>query len=306
VRRRGGTVVLLPDRRPSGPYLELMPRVQFEELLVNTPIAVRSNAGGSLRASELAIPGGDAGSYELLASADHGKTARPVVVGYPEGAGLVIFSGALDAWRFRAADATAFSSFWRSRVAEAALAAPRWIEIEINPSVVRPGETVTIRARLRATEFDDRTLPLRMPSVSASLVSADGREQPLRLWPNAETGVFEGSLEAPASGRYDVRVSADADRADQAGHADDVLTVMDDAVRPAVANGADRDQLVANATGGVVADASDLAPIERYLRSLSRSSVQETRHPTRSPWFVVLFAALLSSEWAIRRRRGRA
>jgi hypothetical protein len=301
VRRRGGTVVLLPDRRPSGTYLELLGGTQFEELLVNAPLAVRTASGASLRASELAVPRRDTSGIESFALAEHGKSARPVVVGYPEGAGLVIFSGALDAWRFRATDAAAFSRFWRSRVAEAALAAPPRLGLQMNPSVARPGETVSIRAQLRPTEFDDRAMPLRMPAIRASLVGSTGQQELIRLWPTAEIGAFEARIKAPVSGRYDVRVSVD-----DGASADDVLTVMDDAAHPVPGISPDMDQLVAKATGGIVANASDLSPLERHLRSLPKSTVDDSQHPARSPWYVVLVAGLLCSEWAIRRRRGRA
>jgi hypothetical protein len=281
--------------------LELLPGIQFDELLVNTPITVTSSGGASLRASELAIPRGDANSLEPFASIEQAKNRRPVVIGYPEGAGLVIFSGALDAWRYRAADAAAFSRFWQSRVAEAALAAPPRLGLRVNPSVARPGETVVIRAQLRPTEFDDRAAPLRLPTIRASLVGSAGQQEMVRMWPAAEEGVFEARITAPASGRYDLRVSADGGAA-----ADGVLTVTDEATHPVARNSLEANRLLAHATGGVAAEANDLAPLERHLRSLPRSSAEERQHPARSPWFVVLFAGLLCGEWAIRRRRGRA
>jgi hypothetical protein len=171
----------------------------------------------------------------------------------------------------------------------------------MNPGVARPGEAVSIRAQLRPTEFDDRVVPLRMPAIHASLVGSSGHQELIRLWPNAEAGVFEARIKAPITGRYDLRVAAEGGAA-----ADDVLTVMEDAAHPVAATRHDVDQLVAASSGGIVVAASDLSPLERYLRSLPRSTVEQTQHPARSPWVVVLFASLLCSEWAIRRRRGRA
>ena len=65
-------------------------------------------------------------------------------------------------------------------------------------------------------------------------------------------------------------------------------------------------RLVATATGGVAVSTADLAPLERHLRSLASREVERTVRPGRSWLLVIAFAALLSAEWTIRRRRGRA
>ena len=162
-RRRGGAVVLLPDRRPSGRYLELIPSPQFDEVLVESAVELRSVAGAPLRASELVIhragvPGGD-----VLASFEHGKGERSVVLEWPDGAGRILFSGAMDAWRFRAAPDDGFGRFWRARIAEAALASPARLEVDVSPGVPRPGEDVTIRAHIRRTDFDEAAGRLGSP-----------------------------------------------------------------------------------------------------------------------------------------------
>ena len=60
-RIRGGAVVFLPDRRPAGRYLELIPSAKldpsakFDEVLVDRAIAIQSIAGAPLRASEIAV-----------------------------------------------------------------------------------------------------------------------------------------------------------------------------------------------------------------------------------------------------------
>jgi hypothetical protein len=55
----------------------------------------------------------------------------------------------------------------------------------------------------------------------------------------------------------------------------------------------------------VAVAATDLAPLERHLRSLSREEVDRTIRPARSLGLVVIFTTLLCAEWALRRRRGR-
>ena len=61
--------------------------------------------------------------------------------------------------------------------------------------------------------------------------------------------------------------------------------------------------LIAQATGGVAID-SDLTPLEQPWRSIPAGEIERTVHPWRSPLIVMAFVALLSSEWALRRRRG--
>ena len=227
-RIRGGAVVFLPDRRPAGRYLELIPSPKFDEVLVDSAIAIQSIAGAPLRASEIAVyreslPG--ASVLASLPSIDGGK--RPVVLEWPVGAGRIVFSGAMDAWRFRAAPDDGFGRFWRSRIAEAAAAAPARLEASITPGVPRPGQDVTIRARIRPTELENSPDRTRTPAVRARLVGADGRDESIRLWPTAELGVFEGRFEAPPPGTYDLQVSTAT-----GASADEVVTVVADTRRP--------------------------------------------------------------------------
>jgi hypothetical protein len=63
-------------------------------------------------------------------------------------------------------------------------------------------------------------------------------------------------------------------------------------------------RLVAAATGGVAVTDADFGPLERHLRGLAAADDQRAVHPWRSPWMLVVFVALLSIEWTMRRRRG--
>jgi len=135
------------------------------------------------------------------------------------------------------------------------------------------------------------------PPVRASLVGRDGTELFVRLWPQAETGVFEGDVVAPPAGSYDARASA-------AGATADTPVIVADGVRHPPAYDDDAVGLIAATTGGVVVDASDTAPLRRHLRGLNRRDERRTVRPMRSGWWSVPFAAVLCAEWALRRRRG--
>jgi hypothetical protein len=306
-RRRGGAIFLLPDRRPSGPYLELVP-ANFDEILIEDAVELRAPASLTLRATELAvIRAGTADSPDAgTASEVHAWLARKggdraVVWEWLEGSGRIVFSGALDAWRFRAASDDGFARFWRSRVAEAARSAPPRIATSFSPGVPRPGETVTIRVRIRPTEFEEGGGVIRVPSVGARLVGG-GADDVVRLWPAAERGMFEGRFQAPAAGAYDLQVSTGS-----GASRDDVIVIADDAQRAVNPASLQSDlALIAASTGGVAVTSADLAPLEQFLRGLSRGEVDHRIRPGRSVLLLLVFAGLLSAEWTFRRRRGKA
>jgi hypothetical protein len=296
-RRRGGSIVLLPDRRPSGSYyLTLLQAREFDELLVEKPMIAKESEGGVLRATELAVPRGDVPFADVFASVDHRGTGTPLVFGTPLGAGRVIFSGALDAWRFRALGEEDFSRFWTSLFAGAALSAPDRIAVSLVPGIAQPGEDVAIRVRLRGSELDQSTPVLRVPAVRARLISSTGSQEMIRLWPADDPGSFEGRVPAPAAGTYQVEVSSGA------AEANTVMLVADDARHPS--GSVDRQTAIAVATGGVVVGADDLAPLVQAVRALPASHVSRDVHPTRSPWFIIAFATLICAEWTLRRRAG--
>ena len=207
------------------------------------------------------------------------RGTRPVVLEWPVGAGRIVFSGAMDAWRFRAAPDDGFGRFWRSRIAEAAAAAPARLEASITPGVPRPGQDVTIRARIRPTELEYSTDGTRTPAVRARLVGADGRDELVRLWPTAELGVFEGRFEAPSPGTYNLQVSTST-----GASADEVVTVGVDTRDGMNSDESERTlRLIAASTGGVAVEASDLTPLERHLRGLTKGEV-ERRFVRRGRW----------------------
>jgi hypothetical protein len=279
-----------------------MPAPAFDEILIEQPAVLGSVAGGRLRAAEMAIPrASDVGSGSIIAAAEQGKVARPVVIEWLAGEGRVLFSGALDAWRYRGGDDEGFSRFWRARIAEAALAAPPRAAVSVVPGVPGVGEEAVIRVRLRPTELEisgDRT---RVPAVGARLIDRTGRIEAVRLWPASDIGTFEGRVRFGHAGDYDLRFALGSGL-----EIDRVVTVAGDARRPvpSAESTADAMRLVAAATGGVAVTDADFGPLERHLRGLAAGDDQRAVHPWRSPWMLVVFVALLSIEWTMRRRRG--
>ena len=295
-RRRGGLVVYLPDRRPSGSYASRLRSSDFTESLLPNPSRIAVATGAPLRGSEFLITGRPGAGLDSLGTVDQGGSARPVIVSWPSGAGRVVFSGALDAWRYRSGK-DGYAQFWRATIGAGAMAAPGRVEVTLERGAVAPGETAIVRARVRATEFDEESALVTIPSIHARVVGGQGFDEVVRLWPSLELGEFEGRFQVPAEGRYDVHVTLEG-----SGNSDAVLVVTEGARR--VVTSSDALRTVALRTGGVSVDDSDLSPLVAHLRGLAQSSVPAAMHPARSPWWMIGFVSLVSVEWLVRRRRG--
>jgi hypothetical protein len=291
---RGGAVLLLADRRVSGPILSLIPSVRFDEVLFTTPVRLSSTADrDGLRASEFAVPRGGNSSVRALATLPDASAA---IASWPIGAGTLIVSGALDAWRYRASSGDEFASFWRALIAGAAKQTPRQLTVDLEPSIAAPGTAIRITARVRRTEFDSNAETVQLPFVTAAAVTHAGPPTSdfIRLWPASEPGVFRGEFVPSERRSYSVVVRAGTLQA-----AAELLPA------DALAEGADAREAtdVAVATGGIVTTADRLAPLIDYLRAQPDDNVDATVHPMRNPWWIVPFAIALCIEWAMRRGR---
>jgi hypothetical protein len=282
VRRRGGSVVLLPDRRPTGAVTRLMPPIVAERRL-SEPLAV-----GPLRASELLMFDDRAAGVRVLASAGEG----PVVVERAIGRGRVVVSGALDAWRFRDEP---FAGFWSSLIADATAAAGHTLEVVLEKNVLGPGERsrVTVEWRTRDAIGSDLV-------ASAVMQCAGEAEQPIRLWPEARRGTFVGVVSSETAGACEVRASL-LGPAPVAGAA---RFVTAPGVRRPIGTAPGIETAVA-AHGGITVAAGDEAALGAHVRETipAIERLQETR-PMRSPWWMLPFAGCLGAEWWLRRRGG--
>jgi hypothetical protein len=289
MRERGGAVVFVPDARRD---LEL-PAVRSvagelapaETLLEQHAALVSREPLPRVDASEILTVVPPPGATTLAAT----PTGRPVVVAVPFGAGELIVSGALDAWRFRADEGVSFDRFWRTLVASAASAAPPPVDVSIAPAIIGAGQTARVTVRVRA-------------GASIDAISAvDDRRRPIRLWPAAAAGVWVGSLVAPAdAGAHALTVST-AGAHSSIGRAAFVVGTGRAATPPSDVPLS----LASAATGGIDVAPSDVARLARDLSSGNAApTVRVARHPMRSPWWLVPFAACACGDWWLRRRRG--
>ncbi len=312
MRERGGAVVLLPDARlEAGPARDLIP-VELKERLLERPAKLATMAPApAFDASELLVgdvgrvisdPADQAGPKEpalhitaglalqIIASTT-GDNAAPVVVSMPRGDGRLVWSGAMDAWRFRANDDGAFDRFWQSAIAGFALAAPPPIDVRVEPSLLAPLETARVLVRTRSRDRRD-----------AATVSAMVDGTPIRLRPEPEAGVFTGALVArdtPGRSRVDARIDGA-----NAQSASATIVVEKDARRVDPESPAPLSMLAAS-HGGVDVTPDRIDAVERWAHStVSMPSTRESRHPMRSAWWMIPLTTCLGAEWWLRRRRG--
>ena len=305
LRRRGGTVILLIDERASGPYDRLTGVRQWNAISSAAGFAVVHAGGDSarLRTTSLAWPATLPAGAETLATSggatEAGARGRPVVWRSAVGAGQIVVSGAIDAWRYRDPAQSSFDRFWRATVADAAVAGSTSIEIALDDDMLEPGARAGITVTLRALALaEGSTGTSGLDSMAATIETPSGAV-PLRLWPDAGQGRFRGAFLAPrAAGTYRVSVSHEGARTDVP------LVVSATATAPSPDESDLVGAWVASRGGRVLRERprGELGPmLEDLLQPAARS---ERWHPMRSAWWIVPFALLLGAEWLWRRRTG--
>ncbi len=321
LRQRGGSVVLLFDHRAPGAYSTLLGNIEWSKSSSATSLPVISSRGTvhgdtvGLRVTEfmspIRWPGGARPIAHVRTGTDSGAL-RALVWQMPVGAGRIIVSGALDAWRFRDPSVSGFDRFWQSVLADAADVSPSAIEIRTVTRPTIPNEWIDLSVTLREAALSDAASLSRFTptlafgfvqaSVSANInLRVSSSRVAVRLWPDGSIGRFRGSFRAPSAvGHYYIAVAA-------GDIVDSVPFVV--ASASATASSAQREllQSMAIAGGGFAVDVSQLDSVSSaILRAVVPSTRAETWHPMRSAWWLVPFALLLSAEWWLRRRRGLA
>lgn len=299
MRQRGGSVVVLMDGRGVGEFDRLTGVASWRTARTNAPTTFRAGAGfGALKGRETSWPAvAPAHSLFHAVSVTRDSTIRPIVWSIPVGAGRLLVSGARDAWQFRG-DSSGFNAFWTTLLSALAADAPAAITVDMSRRALQPGETMRGRVTLRGPLLSKLTA--RSATIGAALVA--GRESTtVRLWPEATSGVFTGSIVAPRQpGTYRLVVWTDTDRSESP-------IVVHAGARAPIRQDREALQSFVSSRGGSVVTEDALDDLPRRLSSaIHVASRVETWHPMRSPWWIVPFALLLGAEWWGRRRRGLA
>lgn len=279
VRRRGGSVILLPERAPSAPSDRLFGGLWHEKLV---PLPDRI---GELRASELltiADPGPTA-----TALARSGESA--VIVDLPRGEGRIVVAGAMDAWRYRDQDDEAFDRYWRS-LAQQLADRGEALSVAVSDSLASSSARVPFTLRRRSFVPDDE--------VEAAAVGrcGDGPALPIRLWPSGSIGEFHGVLPVTDAGICTIEATLGG------RHAEASVAVADKP-RRGVTTTLEALVTSVNRTRGTVVAAGDEQALARTMIASGTPQPAVVR-PMRSWWWLLPFAGCLSTEWWLRRRSG--
>jgi hypothetical protein len=278
LRARGGALVLLPDASAGiAPLRARFALPKMKELLLERHAALATQAPlPRIDASELSAADAMPADAEIVARMT--GSGEPIVWTAPRGAGRLMFSGAMDAWRFRAEPQVEFDRFWRSAIAGLALAARRPISITVTPGQM-------------FVELRDR-----FPNAAKVSGSA-------RLFPDSGLGEFSGRLDTTTGASRDkevvVSVSNSGTTREQRAPAEPLVSgLLVDPPGPPLA-------LLSATHAGIDVAPERLAVLERFLRSIvAGPPAPIERRPMRSIWWMLPFAACLSAEWWLRRRRG--
>jgi hypothetical protein len=293
VEKRGGVLVFLPDRPPSG-RVALLPDVSFDSRVLDSPVPLRGVADGLVAAELTVVRGGGAMATPLAVD----PSGAPIVTALRRGAGAIVISGALDAWRYRDRAGAAFSRFWPTALLAGAAAVPPRLDVAARPSAVRPGDLVHIRLRLRASDVPDAPDRVALAAARVNAVDPEQRvDEMVRVWPSAEPGVYEGQWRPSRQGQYAI--------AAEIGDASGAAGVTVDAGAATLPLAVAPLRIAATASGGGVFT-DDFSLIRTLTERFPATSVIRRSQPSRSPWWGAAFAGFLSIEWALRRRRGQA
>jgi hypothetical protein len=298
---------LLPERTPAEPWSRLLSGTWTEHLTA-TPEMV-----GALRASELLHAERLPVTATVLARS--GSSASIVVL--PVGAGRIVISGAMDAWRYREIDAgpstapraspstalraSGFDDFWRSLIAEAS-ASGEGLQLTFEEPLSAPG------SRARFTLRDRRMVPAASTEASAIARCGSAPATVIRVWPAGAHGEFAGELPLSNSGSFTRGSLGEGGCTIEAAIADRrVAGSIAVAATPAygVQQTLAKLERRVMASGGVIGRAGEEAAIARALTTAPMSPpVTIEVHPMRSAWWLLPFAGCLSVEWWLRRRAG--
>jgi hypothetical protein len=262
------------------------------------PVTV-ANAIGSLR------PGATA----LLNGQRAGGEAVPILASQRFGRGTAFLFSPQDSWLWRMhasvpVESRVHETFWRQLARTLTEESPERLDIVAQPAIAAPGEPVTLRARL----VDDGYLDINDANVTATVVAPDGSERQVPLeWSFGEDGLYTARYFTEVAGLHSVRATAVRGR--------DTISALPAAVLADDA-GADVEQAeqrapllrrVAAQTGGQYRPLADAAKlVDDVTFTESGVTVRESLDLWDMPIVLIVLAALLATEWSVRRRRGLA
>jgi hypothetical protein len=290
VRDRGRALVLVLDEPPGGgAWRRLWPEPLGPARASATPLPTRV-AGHVWKAREWLSP---ALSTRVLPLAYLDSGRQPVVSGRALGAGRVVLVSALDPWRWRADEGTAFAQGWQALVRSLAADVPPPVGITTWASGHGRHRAVHLDATVRPDQLSGGEI-----EVSAE-VAGHGAPRPVPLFP-AGWGRWRGAWRVwdGSANRVTVRVVR---RGEVVGSGRAVVDVSPTAPTAGWAE-VERHQ---RERRGLTATEATMPEALRALRDSVSASRTDRWFLTRTWWYAGLVLTTLGSEWILRRARRR-
>jgi uncharacterized membrane protein len=233
----------------------------------------------------------------------------PVLAFQRYGRGMGAVLGVQDTWLWRMhasipVEDETYATLWRQLLRWMVEGVPDQVEIAAVPARVGPGESVTLRARVTDSVYQD----VNNASVVAQVTTPTGRKVEVPMeWSLREDGSYTGRFIADEPGVYGL--SAQVRRGRDTTYSVGGALLADD-------QGADVQQAelrapllrrIAKETGGryyALSDAKRLADDVIYTEA--GVTVRDARDLWDMPIVFLVLATLLAGEWIYRRRRGLA
>jgi hypothetical protein len=230
----------------------------------------------------------------------------PLIASHYYGKGEALFLGIDETWRWRDSTGDRLTSrFWGQIVTQLGLphllGHSRRVQLELERGEAMLGRPGTVKARLLDKDYE----PLTRPSVRAVLVQQDAaegqkREQPIELKHiKSMPGEYRAALPNDTPGRFELRVdeaeglepSSLTYRVEQPpGHETEIAGMAEEALRSA-----------AQTSGGRFYREEDLPHLAADIEPRALPFVHRQEILLWSPLTMLLFVALITAEWVLRK-----
>ncbi|HJR60140.1 MAG TPA: glutamine amidotransferase [Vicinamibacterales bacterium] len=249
------------------------------------------------------------GATVLLSGTDERRREQVVLASQRYGRGKSIAQMVQDSWLWQmhatiGLEDQTHENYWRQML--------RWLVDEVPDTVdahavtdrVEPGETVTLVADV----VDRAFLELNDARVVAYISGPSGEVEELPVqWTGERDGEYHASFTAKTAGIYSARIEATRAGKTIGRSVTQVRAVPSDAEYFDATMQAARLQRIADETGGRFYTASNVSGLPEDLQYTGRGvTTIEERELWHMPVVLLLMLALLSAEWALRRRSGMA
>lgn len=243
----------------------------------------------------------DPGVQTLLTEAEGGAA---VLTERRIGAGLVLFLGMNETWRWRLKGAEREADrFWRQLIRHAGgepYAVTRdGLALDIDRVAAQPGQTLHLRARIRGPN------PQRQTTCAVQILR-DGKTISTRQLAAPDGGHFAAELADLPPGDYQIRLRETAKVATEVSvplH----IAESDEAEMRDVSGDPEMLGRISRSSGGQYLPIDQVDRLPERLNGLHETESQFVRHTIwNSPLFFCFVLACLAGEWALRKRFGLA